>query len=126
MRYALKNLQSEPADFTFGVEFNFSIGAREVEQALEAENVQEWTFEDRWRGIGIRLGADRVSTLLATPVETVSESESGLEKTVQQLAVLFQSRWTLGGGQTQEQVIFLEAGVPADLSAVNGKKEASL
>ena len=110
VRYALKNQGRTEAHFTFGVEFNFSIGAREVENALEAKNVNEWIFEDAWRGLQIRLHTDRPATLLATPVETVSESEYGLEKTHQQLAVLFQTEWTLGSGETREQTMLLEAG----------------
>ena len=110
VRYALTNRGLDEARFTFGVEFNFSIGASEAEQALEAKNVNEWTFQDSWRGLALRLGTDRASTLLATPVETVSESESGLERTYQQLAVLFQSEWTLGAGQTREQAMVLDVG----------------
>ena len=110
VRYALTNRGRDEVRFTFGVEFNFSIGAREVENALEAPDVNEWTFEDAWRGLQIRLSSDRAASLLATPVETVSESESGLERTYQQLAVLFQTDWILSPGETREQTLTLEVG----------------
>lgn len=110
VRYTLKNLGCAQANFTFGVEFNFSIGAREAEKTLEAKNVKEWVFEDTWKGLEIRLKTDRAASLLATPVETISESESGLEKTYQQLAVLFQTNWALAGGERKEQTVCLEVG----------------
>ncbi len=108
--YRLKNLSRLPANFAFGVEFNFSIGAKEARKAIEAKNISQWTFEDAWRGLEIRLETDRASTLLGTPVETISESESGLEKTYQQLAVLVQTDWVLGSGESKEQTIRLNVG----------------
>ncbi len=108
--YALKNLDRRTVNFTLGIEFNFSIGAREAERALEEGNVNQWTFEDAWRGLQIHLEIDRVATLLATPVETISGSESGLERTYQQLAVLFQTDWSLGRGESKELTMRLDVG----------------
>jgi alpha-amylase len=110
VRYTLKNLSRTTANFVFGIEFNFSIGAKESDKTLEVKNVNQRTFEDVWQGLEIHLETDRASTLLAAPVETISESESGLEKTYQQLAVLFQKDWKLKRGESKEQTICLEVG----------------
>ena len=48
--------------------------------------------------------------LIAAPVETVSESESGLEKTYQELGVLLQRSLKLNPQETQEETFELKIG----------------
>ena len=107
--YYLKNDSTRPIQFVFGVEFNFSIGDDYARKGLCEKNVKEWVFNDAWRGLRIRLNSKDAVTLIATPVETVSESESGLEKTYQELGILLQKPFELQVGETKEHV--LELGV---------------
>ncbi len=107
VRYRITNPGAGELRFTFGVEFNFSIGENAAMKGLREKNVKEWVLNDSWRGLAIKLAVSKESVLLATPVETVSESESGLEKTYQELAVLLQRPYTLKPKETQEVVIEL-------------------
>ena len=91
----------------FGIEFNFSIGDDFARKGLKQKNIKEWIFNDAWRGVRIRLSPREESTIVAAPVETVSESESGLEKTYQELGVLLQRPFHLGAGETKEYVVEL-------------------
>ena len=107
--YYLKNDSAKPIQFVFGVEFNFSIGDDYARKGLYEKNVKEWIFNDAWRGLRIQLNSNDAMTLIASPVETVSESESGLEKTYQELGILLQKPFQLGAVETKEHV--LELGV---------------
>ncbi len=100
--YRIENRSRGPAAFTFGIEFNFSIGEEEARRGLTEKNVTKRTFRDAWRGIKIELRTSAESTLLAAPVETVSESECGLERTYQGLAVLVQRPFRLAAGEAAE------------------------
>ncbi len=107
--YYLKNQSAKPVQFVFGVEFNFSIGDEYARKGLYEKNIKEWIFNDSWRGLRIKLNSKDPLTLIASPVETVSESESGLEKTYQELGVLIQRPFYLAAGEIKEHV--LELGV---------------
>lgn len=107
VHYLLKNLSTRELRFVLGVEFNFSIGENRAMNGLDEANVKEWIFNDAWRGIRIELRIKNGAHLLAFPVETVSESELGLEKTYQELAVLLQSDFYLRPGETKEHPLEL-------------------
>ena len=108
VRYDLQNKSKEPVDFIFGVEFNFSIGEKSAAQGLFARGVKEWVLNDSWQGLKIKLSSKTRTTFLAVPVETVSESEYGLEKTYQELSVLLQREFHLKPGGIAEHVLGLE------------------
>ena len=105
--YAIKNGSAEDLNFVFGIEFNFSIGETHAMKGLSEKGVKEWILNDSWRGVAIKLNNHSETNLLTAPVETVSESESGLEKTYQELAVLFQRQMTIKPGETKEHVLDL-------------------
>ena len=109
--YSLTNSGSTDLRFVFGVELNLSIGETFAMKGLSEKNVREWVFNDSWRGIAIKLGSDLEASLLAAPVETVSESESGLERTYQELAVLLQRAFHLKPKETKQQVLELSVSV---------------
>ncbi|MBI4353446.1 MAG: DUF1926 domain-containing protein [Candidatus Omnitrophica bacterium] len=108
VRYDLKNESRVPLDFVFGVEFNFSIGTDHPAAGLAQNGVKQWVFHDTWRGLRIRLRSKEAVDLLAVPVETVSESESGLERTYQELGVLLQRSFSLKPGQVKSNTFELE------------------
>ncbi len=107
VRYCLKNEGRKPLKFTFGTEFNFSIGASDAAKALEERAVREWTFHDSWHGINMHIATSRESSLMTAPVETISESEGGLQRTYQGLAALFQATVSLTGGESTEHHVEL-------------------
>lgn len=105
--YELTNQSAHPLRFTFATEFNFSIGDDFAMKGISEPSVKEWVFKDSWRGITVRLTARDEVTLLAVPIETVSESELGLERTYQELAVLMQRNFDLKPGRSMEHKISL-------------------
>jgi alpha-amylase len=105
--YNLKNESGTPLAFVFGVEFNFSIGDDTARKGLCEKGVKEWIFNDSWRGVRLKLISKGEATLLTASVETVSESESGLERVYQELAVLFQRPFQLDAGESKDYVLDL-------------------
>ncbi len=108
VRYGLQNKSRESLDFVLGVEFNFSIGEKSAAEGLFSRGVKEWVLNDSWQGLKIKLYSKTRTTFLAAPVETVSESEYGLEKTYQELSVLLQREFHLKPGGAAEHVLGLE------------------
>jgi len=106
--YSVENLSEEQVSAFFGVEFNFSIGELSAMRGTCERRVRNWLLRDSWRGIKLRLASDGDWTLLTAPVETVSESESGLEKTFQELAILLQKEVRLRSRETREWTLDLE------------------
>jgi hypothetical protein len=99
--YRIKNTGRTALSFVCGVEFNFSVGQTGPAEVSEAR-VTRHVFHDSWRGIDIELGVSPEASLVTAPVETVSESESGMERTYQGLAVLLQRPLTLAAGASAE------------------------
>ncbi len=105
--YLITNRGTAVLRCAFGVEFNFSIGDSQAMKGLDQKGIREWIFNDSWRDIRIELHSKEPMDLIAVPVDTVSESESGLEKTYQELGVLLQKNIVLDPKQTLEQVLEL-------------------
>lgn len=71
------------------LEFNLSLqDARYLHEPGERREAVAFTVEDTDVGVSLRLSLDRPATLFHFPVETVSESEEGLERTYQGLCVV--------------------------------------
>lgn len=87
--YALKNLSDKTVSAVFGIEFNFSV----YEPALSARpgviTANKLNIRDIWYGLRLNLITDRSINIWHFPVETLSDSEAGLEKTYQELCILF-------------------------------------
>ncbi len=107
VRYRIKNVSKKTFSAVWGTEFNFSIGDPYANQGVRVEGVREWVFKDSWRNLEISLTTDRESTFLTAPIETVSESESGLERTFQELGALVQVPLRLEPGALHEQIFKL-------------------
>lgn len=114
VRYELLNEGIEACSFVLGVEFNFSIGEESLRSGRDRTMTREWIFRDSWRGIALRLQSDEEWELVVSPIETVSESESGLEKTFQGIAVLAQKHFCLESGEADGFTLTLSAGESYD------------
>ncbi len=101
--YSLKNTSFTDYDVWFGVEFNFSLFEREnkgkyIEYAdgtrsyfgslYEKKEVDEFTIYDTIIGFKIQYTFDIPVILWHWPVDTVSQSEAGFERTFQSLGIL--------------------------------------
>lgn len=98
VRYAIVNESGKELSFGLGIEFNFSIGDAAAMAGIRRDAVRICAFHDAWRGLLLRLSTDEATDFLAVPVETVSESEGGLETTYQGLGVLMQRTLYLAPG----------------------------
>ena len=88
--YALQDLRVP----VVAVEWNLGVrDARYLTHAAEHPSVTRWTLQEPQAGVSLTLSLDPPATLLLFPIETVSESEEGLERTYQGLSLM--CVWTL-------------------------------
>jgi 4-alpha-glucanotransferase len=101
--YLLENLPQDRA-LHFGIEMNFAglpSGADDryfsdrrgnrlgqLGHSLDLHHCDGIALSDQWLGIDVELELDRSSSLWATPVETVSQSEGGFELVHQSVCVI--------------------------------------
>ncbi len=121
IKYHLQNNneQGRPLSFRFGVEFNlaflagyapdryYHIPGRQLEQPFLAskgveEEVEELCITDEWRKLHVALLFSRPVRLWRFPVETVSQSEDGLERVYQQSVLVPNLDLTLGPQESAE------------------------
>ena len=72
-----------------GLEFNVCVQDEQRRQPTWQEAVTRCEIRDVWTGITLTMTLDAPATLASFPIETVSESEGGLERTPQGLALVF-------------------------------------
>lgn len=96
-RYELEQLDVP----VVGLEFTLSLrDERYLTQAVERALETRFLLEEPAAGVSLRLSIDPPATLMHFPIETVSESEGGLERTYQGLCVMClwprrgQGKWT--------------------------------
>lgn len=100
--YRLENVSGgAAADVWFAPEFNFSFSVPEKDQELKQAAV--WRKDDPYLHWTLELQLASPGDLWIFPLETVSNSESGYEKTFQGLVVLPQWKFALQAGETQER-----------------------
>lgn len=114
--YDVTNLGKEKLDVNFGPEFNFSLlagnsddryfeveGVELVDRTLASrgilEEVSRIRIVDKWKGFIVLLELGRPAVFWRFPIETVSQSESGFEKTYQSSVVFPVWRLSLEPGQ---------------------------
>ncbi|MBI3330892.1 MAG: DUF1926 domain-containing protein, partial [Candidatus Omnitrophica bacterium] len=84
-RYALEGLEAP----VVALEFNVSLrDGRYLTTAGQGTAVTSFDVEEPALGVSLRLAIDPPATLFHFPIETVSESEGGLERTYQGLCLL--------------------------------------
>ncbi len=109
IRYCLQNLSEEEVEFSFGVEFNLSMsagkgpgryyafddgipaGSLAIKRCFPSQNGA--TVTDEELGLAVRFEVYPAADIWVCPVETVSQSEVGLEKVYQCSTVL--PKWDL-------------------------------
>ncbi len=97
--YEIKNDSKVDAETTFAVEFNMSIGCPPFRDIQERVNIKEILLHDEWHNLKLKFRLNKSCSLWTSALETVSESESGLERTLQGMSLLFCWNLTLGQGK---------------------------
>jgi len=102
--YEITNLSQEKLNLWFGTEFNFSllagkaedryyeVGGRDMEDRTLGScgslvNINSIKLVDEWKGFDVSLELDKPAEFWRFPIETVSQSEGGFEKTYQSSVV---------------------------------------
>ncbi|MFH1777851.1 MAG: alpha-amylase/4-alpha-glucanotransferase domain-containing protein [Candidatus Omnitrophota bacterium] len=93
--YNLKNCSDQSVNLWFGVEFNFSVQSEKIKGIGEMSGVRDFALQDVWNNLEIKFNFSENSNLWYFPIETVSESEEGIEKTYQGMSLLFHWKFKL-------------------------------
>jgi len=119
VEYRLQNLEKGEIDLWFGVEFvvgmmagdaddryydieNRTLSDRRLCSTGEETGVRRWMAVDEWRGVETAFLLSRPATLWRFPIETVSLSETGLERLYQSSVLIPHWRCRLGSGSERE------------------------
>jgi alpha-amylase len=125
VNYILENKSSEVLSLWFGVEFNFTLlagnandryyildGKDATRQGMnikeENKNTKKLEFTDEYNKFKVRLTWSKESLLWRFPVETVSHSESGLERTYQGSSMMPSWKFKIEPGKKEDIEINLE------------------
>ncbi|MFH1577504.1 MAG: alpha-amylase/4-alpha-glucanotransferase domain-containing protein, partial [Candidatus Omnitrophota bacterium] len=103
--YRIKNESSDYLRNLFGVEFNLSVFDNQLSKGqagLEADSIK---VNDLWSGISLEFNLNLSASIWHFPIETVSDSDTGIEKTYQELCLVF--NWPLDIAPQGEKLIRL-------------------
>ncbi len=89
INYSLENQTNEVLETRFGPEFNFYLHNLNFKNPGSLEKIDFWDFQDDWYGMKIKYRFSQPADLIYFPVETVSDSESGMERNYQGLSQIF-------------------------------------
>ncbi|MDP3143531.1 MAG: DUF1926 domain-containing protein, partial [Candidatus Omnitrophota bacterium] len=88
--YAVNNLEkNKTLDAIFGVEFNLSVFDADLASKKEINALNNVEINDSWHNLKLNFSFGGKTNLWVFPVETISGSESGIEKTYQELCCFF-------------------------------------
>ncbi|MFQ6093292.1 MAG: alpha-amylase/4-alpha-glucanotransferase domain-containing protein [bacterium] len=101
VNYTIANPAQKKINLCFGVECNFSLWNSWLSRRARVFNkISQFDVEGEAEGLRLRLHLSQEAKMWSFPVETISQSESGAERTYQNLALLAHWRVRIGPGQT--------------------------
>ena len=86
--YKIKNLSDKEMKFMFGVEQVFAFSEMIEDDMREITNKKVWERKDKNLGMNIKLTSSKPCDYWVVPINTVSTSENGYEKTYQGTTVV--------------------------------------
>lgn len=105
VEYEVSNPSEKKLEALFGVEFNFTLLAPDaadryikISEGSDKLKMNSWGLEtrisniklvDEWKGFSVSLDWEKAGKLFRFPIETVSQSEGGFERTYQGTCFLF-------------------------------------
>lgn len=116
VEYNITNKGAEGIDLWFGPEFNFTLLAGNDESRFyeiddkikdvlitkqDVESAKKIVLSDLWQKVSLEIKAEESSYLWVFPIETISQSEGGFEKTYQGNTILFSSKFYLEPDETK-------------------------
>lgn len=89
LNYVIENKSASVLTTRFGIEFNLSVYDNLISSKSGEMEALAFRLNDIWNGLSIEFNIDKPVWIWHFPVETVSDSESGVEKTYQELCLFF-------------------------------------
>lgn len=94
--YCLENFGMKEIELVFGTEFNLSLYDSGFSTAIgEEDNIADLLVNDLWKGVKMEFSLKPNARIWYFPVETISDSDTGIEKTYQELCLFFNWRASL-------------------------------
>lgn len=117
--YELHNTGSELLDIWFGIEFNLTLLAGNAKDRYYSDNeplkikkeIQDSSgieLIDKYTGFKVVLGWEKAGLLWRFPIETVSHSESGLERTYQGSCIMPSWKLNIGNGEKKNLGLMIQ------------------
>lgn len=100
IEYRLTNLDTRVCCPWWGTEFNYSLKDPHLNRIGEVKDMKNIVINDQWYGVKVDLEFSKPVSMWYFPLETVSDSESGLERTYQHLSLLFHWKFELAPSET--------------------------
>jgi 4-alpha-glucanotransferase len=97
--YRLKNVEGPACQIWFGSEMNFAFSTQDSQNGNDQGLVETWQRRDHGFGVSLKVRFDQPMGCWDFPLETISLSEEGFERTYQGTVLLAQQRIALAPGQ---------------------------
>lgn len=88
VEYKIKNLSDIDVDFTFGLEQVFAFSEKTLDDEQNLVNKKVWSRQDENLGMTVKISSSKNCDYWIVPINTVSTSENGYEKTYQGTTVV--------------------------------------
>jgi alpha-amylase/alpha-mannosidase (GH57 family) len=98
--YRFKNVEGVRCDIWYGCEMNFAFSSQDVQAPNDHGPLEVWQRRDHGFGIVLKVQFDHPMTCWDFPLETISLSEEGFERTYQGTVLLAHQRLVLEPGET--------------------------
>src|SRR6202158_4592201 len=97
--YRIQNVHGPACQLWFGCEMNLAFSSQDKQEPVEYLHQTQWLRSDHGNGLVLSLQFDLPVNLWEFPLETVSLSEEGFERTYQGTVLLAHSKLSLQSGQ---------------------------
>ncbi len=98
--YRIRNVEGPACDLWFGSEMGFAFSSQALPEPVDLGESRQWQRRDHGLGLAVSAVFDQPTPLWEFPLETISLSEEGFERTYQGTVLLAHMRCRLKPGQT--------------------------
>ncbi|MDD5021136.1 MAG: DUF1926 domain-containing protein [Endomicrobiaceae bacterium] len=103
VEYKIKNLENKALSFMFAVEQVFAFSQKTLDDNVQLDNTNSWTRNDENFQFAVTVLSSKKCKFWIVPIETVSTSENGYEKTYQGTTVFNVYKFSL---KAKEEFVF--------------------
>jgi alpha-amylase len=106
--YKVTNLESRDVSVLFAPEYNFAFSCAIDGESSEHRQVNSWKRDDKYFALSVKMHVSSKADIWTFPVETVSLSEGGFERTYQGTVAAVLKKLDLKGGASAEFDVRIE------------------